>query len=91
MKEAKKSKCEKCNTYFYTHTHHTLPKAIFGKDVPTAELCPNCHTHFHEYSKQHTTEPTNRVEAQNIWEYWLRYVPVIVTMLVLAFLGFVYA
>jgi hypothetical protein len=90
-KEAKKGECQKCGTYFYLHTHHTLPKTIFGKDVATAELCPNCHAHFHEYSNLHTVDPKDKEEAEKIWDTWFKYVPVIVTMLVLAFLGFVYA
>jgi len=87
MKEAKKGKCEKCKTYFYLHTHHTLSKSIFGKNVSTAELCPNCHTHFHEYSKKETTDPKNKAEAEKIWEHWFKYIAVIVTMMILIVLG----
>ncbi len=48
-KEAKRGRCEKCGKTFYVHSHHIFPKAIFG-DGETVKLCPNCHTHYHEYS-----------------------------------------
>ncbi len=49
-KESKRGRCEKCGINFYVHSHHIKPKAIFGKGEKI-DLCPNCHTHFHEYSK----------------------------------------
>ncbi len=80
MKEAKKDFCEKCGNYFYTHSHHILPKAIYGKKGKTAELCPNCHTHFHEYSKQKTTDPKDAVEAEKIWATWLKTIAITFTI-----------
>jgi Zn-finger protein len=84
MKEAKKGVCTKCNIYFYMHEHHILPKSIFGKKGKTVLLCPNCHTHFHEYSKQHTTNPTDENEAMEIWTTWLKNVSIAVSILILA-------
>jgi hypothetical protein len=83
MKESKKGQCEKCEKYFYVHEHHILPKSIFEKKGNTAKLCPNCHTHFHEYSKTHTKEPNNEQEALKIWTTWLKVVPVIVSMILI--------
>lgn len=86
MKEAKKGTCIKCNIYFYIHDHHILPKSKFGKNGKTAALCPNCHTHFHEYSKQKTINPYDAKEAQHIWDTWLKYISVIVSMIVMGLL-----
>ena len=86
MKEAKKGECKKCGVYFYVHDHHILPKSIFGKKGETAKLCPNCHTHFHEYSKKQTTNPHNAQEAWDIWDEWLTSVSIIVTVWVIGLL-----
>lgn len=86
MKEAKKGKCKKCGIYFYVHDHHILPKSIFGRKGETAKLCPNCHTHFHEYSKKQTTNPNDAEEARDIWDEWLTSVSVIVTILIIGLL-----
>lgn len=86
MKEAKKGVCQKCGLYFYIHHHHILPKSRFGKKGETIELCPNCHTHFHEYSKKHTKNPNDIKEAQNIWDVWYATVSVIVTILIIGLL-----
>lgn len=83
MKEAKKGTCVKCDLYFYVHDHHILPQSKFGKKGETAKLCPNCHTHFHEYSKQKTTNPYDAKEARLIWDNWLKYVSIMVSMLVI--------
>jgi len=88
MKEAKKGKCEKCGIFFYIHEHHILPKSIFGKKGQTAKLCPNCHTHFHEYSKKKTTNPQDADEARKIWYTWLKTVSVVVTILILGIMFF---
>jgi len=52
MKEAKKGECQKCGTFFYLHTHHTLPKSIFGKNVPTAEYAPTATRIFTNTAKK---------------------------------------
>lgn len=83
MQEAKKGKCEKCGLYFYIHAHHVLPKSIFGKKTQTTNLCPNCHTHFHEYSKKHTKNPENKQEAFKLWSTWLSTVAVVVSCILL--------
>lgn len=88
MKEAKKGYCSKCGQYFYVHEHHVLPKAIFGNDGQLVKLCPNCHTHFHEYSKKETTDPNNAEDAKKIWERWLRSIPVVISVLAILFLFF---
>lgn len=90
MKEAKKGKCEKCKQYFYIHEHHILPKSIFGKKGKTANLCPNCHAHFHEYSKQKTTNSEDKNEALKIWTTWLKAVSVIVSIIIIGFILFKY-
>lgn len=86
MKEARKGKCEKCGIYFYIHRHHILPKSRFGNKGELVDLCPNCHTHFHEYSKKHTTDPNDEKEARSIWNVWFTTISVIVTMLVIGFI-----
>ena len=83
MKESKKGYCRKCKTYFYIHEHHILPKSIFGKKGKKGKLCPNCHTYFHEYSKQHITDPYDEGEALDIWDKWLTSVSVVVSILVI--------
>ncbi len=84
MKEAKKGYCVKCGKYFYVHEHHILPQAIFGEIGKKEKLCPNCHTHFHEYSRKETKNPQDQNEALNIWTKWLKTVAVIVSVWVLA-------
>jgi 5-methylcytosine-specific restriction endonuclease McrA len=86
MKEAKKGTCKKCGNYFYVHEHHILPKSKFGKDGETVELCPNCHTHFHEYSKLNNKMPDNASEARRIWNIWLTTVSLTVSVLFLGIL-----
>ena len=88
MKEAKKGKCAKCGIYFYVHEHHILPQSIFGKKGETVKLCPNCHTHFHEYSKQKTKNPADADEARSIWNIWLTTVSVTLCLLVMVFILF---
>jgi len=83
VKEAKKGKCKKCQQYFYVHEHHILPKSIFGKKGNTVKLCPNCHTHFHEYSKKHAINSKDAEEARRIWNIWFTSVSVIVSMLLI--------
>ena len=85
MKEARKGQCSKCKNYFYVHQHHILPKSIFGKKGETADLCPNCHTHFHEFSKQHTQNPKDAGEARELWNIWLTTVSVTCCILLLVF------
>ena len=70
-KEAKRGKCEKCGKFFYVHEHHVLPKAFFGKGK-TVKLCPNCHTHCHEYNNLHIKNPKDADEVSEIWEEWLK-------------------
>jgi len=67
--------------FFYYHDHHILSKALFGKGK-TVKLCPNCHTHFHEYKKIHETDPENKKEAKKIWRTW--YTKVSVTFIITA-------
>ena len=86
MKEAKKGRCRKCGTYFYVHEHHIFPKNKFG-DGPTVKLCPNCHTHFHEYSKKHTKNPDDPQEARAIWNIWFTTISVVVSILVIVALA----
>ena len=85
MKEAKKGICEKCKKHFYVHEHHILSKAIFGKGK-TVKLCPNCHAHFHEYSKKQTKDKTDKDEALEIWDTWLKKVTVVCSIIGLVWL-----
>jgi len=86
MKEAKKGICYKCGKYFYVHDHHILPQSIFGKNGETVKLCPNCHTHFHEYSRQKSTDNANKQEVLIIWSTWLRTVSILVTSVIIVLL-----
>ncbi len=86
MKEAKKGKCKKCNNYFYVHEHHILPKSKFGKKGKTVKLCPNCHTHFHEYSKKKTTKPNDAEQARSIWNVWFTSVSVVMSTIIIGFI-----
>ncbi len=85
MEEAKKGICSKCKTFFYIHQHHILPKARFGKKGKRENLCPNCHTHFHQYSNKHTKNGENKKEALKIWTTWFKTVSVVVTILSIVF------
>lgn len=76
MKEMKMGECRKCKQFFYIHDHHILSKSVFGEGE-TAPLCPNCHTHFHEYCKKNTINPKDQEEAIEIWKYWLKKVAVV--------------
>lgn len=41
-------KCELCNRDVPKITkHHLIPREHGGKDLPTADLCPNCHKQIH--------------------------------------------
>ncbi|HMY69515.1 MAG TPA: hypothetical protein PL048_10460 [Leptospiraceae bacterium] len=82
MTEAKKGRCIKCNLFFYVHDHHILPKSRFGNEGETVRLCPNCHTHFHEYSRINTRNPEDREEALKIWTIWLRTISVTVSIII---------
>jgi hypothetical protein len=87
MKEAKKGRCQKCKNYFYVHDHHLLSQAIFGKGK-TVRLCPNCRTHFHEFSKMQTTNENDPIEALDIWETWFKKIAVICSVALAVFLTF---
>ncbi len=80
MKEAKKGICYKCGQFFYVHEHHILSQAIFGKEGETIKLCPNCHTHFHEYSKKETKNPQDKEEALLIWTTWRKTIALVVSV-----------
>jgi ribosomal protein L31 len=40
--------CEKCKKESWLETHHILPKSTFGDNEETIDLCPNCHTDYHQ-------------------------------------------
>ena len=88
MKEAKRGICKKCNKYFYIHNHHILPKSKFGKEGETVELCPNCHTHFHEFSNIHTGNPNDADEARSIWNIWFTSITVSMALLLIGYFLF---
>ncbi len=87
MKEAKKERCEKCKEYFYVHDHHILKKSIFGEGE-TKKLCPNCHTHYHEYLKKQDIDPEDMKQNLYIWLKWFYTVAVIAVVVVGVFLLF---
>lgn len=74
--KAKQGTCAKCGKYFYVHKHHIEPQEHHGKDGETALLCPNCHTHIHEYMNEYLKNPEDKEETRNVWEYWLTNVPI---------------
>lgn len=84
-KKARIGICRKCNTKFYVHAHHVLPKSIFGKDGKTEDLCPNCHTHFHEYRLDVTKDFNDKEEAETVWSTWLNTISTIITVSLLVF------
>jgi methionyl-tRNA synthetase len=75
-KEAKQGYCEKCKKFFYIHAHHIEPKEQHGKAGKTADPCPNCHTHVHEYMNKNLENPSDKEEVWKVWNYWLHKVPV---------------
>ncbi len=44
----KKDICAKCKKYTYVETHHVLPQNLFGGAGDLVNLCPNCHTEYHQ-------------------------------------------
>lgn len=80
-KEARKGYCEKCKKYFYVHAHHIDPKSQFRNSQATVDLCPNCHTHVHEYMNKHLKNPDDREENRRLWYYWLEHVSVTFVLL----------
>lgn len=78
-KEAKQEKCRKCNKYFYVHDHHILPKSIFGEGEKVV-LCPNCHTHFHEYLNK---QDVNEKDVSKYLYHWYNWYYTIVVIVVL--------
>ncbi len=85
-KEARRGECKKCGNVFYVHAHHIKSKAIFGKGEKV-DLCPNCHTHFHEYSNLNTINSEDENEAVEIWFEWLK--KVIIACFIVGILVFV--
>lgn len=84
-KEAKKGECAKCGKYFYVHAHHVKPKAGFGDSDETVLLCPNCHTHVHEYMNLHLKDPENEQEVLKVWDHWFNIVKVTCLILILLY------
>lgn len=70
-KEARREICEKCKQEFYVHRHHILSKALFGEGE-TIDLCPNCHTHYHEYANKNLKNPKNKEEVLRVWNKWFK-------------------
>jgi hypothetical protein len=77
MKEDTIGTCAKCGMEFYVHAHHIFPQAWFGKKGETHDLCPNCHTHFHNYSRKNAQNSKDKKEAKKIWEQWIEKVAVV--------------
>jgi len=75
--------CQKCNIKFYIHNHHILPKANFGNDGETIDLCPNCHTHCHVYMTEKVTNKSNPEEVQLIWKTWFTQIDPVVKVVIL--------
>jgi NAD-dependent SIR2 family protein deacetylase len=44
----RKGKCDKCGKITYVEEHHILPKSTFGENDQKVDLCPNCHTDYHQ-------------------------------------------
>ena len=70
MKKEKKS-CNKCGKVTYLDTHHILPKATFGKNDETIELCPTCHREYHEYLGRENLKNTSMEFHFYTFEKWL--------------------
>lgn len=41
--------CRKCQRNGLVESHHRIPFQGRQKDKDTIDLCPNCHTEYHEY------------------------------------------
>jgi len=44
----KQGNCRKCGKFGFIEDHHILPQSTFGKNKQIYELCPNCHTEYHD-------------------------------------------
>jgi hypothetical protein len=40
--------CEKCGKQSWLEEHHILPRSTFGENDQKIDLCPNCHTDYHQ-------------------------------------------
>lgn len=74
--------CEKCDTTFYIHSHHIFPKANFGTDGVTIDLCPNCHTHCHVYLSENVKDKNNVKEVEAAWIKWFTEINPVVKILI---------
>jgi len=45
----KKDNCKKCKKLLFIEDHHILPQSTFGKNEHIDDLCPTCHTEYHQY------------------------------------------
>ena len=70
----KKRRCRKCGALTYVDKHHILPKNIFGKHGETVDLCPNCHSDYHQelgYKNLKNPDMKYHFRAWYKWFYWL--------------------
>lgn len=79
-KEAKQATCEKCGRYFYSHSHHILPKTDFG-DGETVELCPGCHTGFHEFLNKKDVPKGDMEKHLYVWLKWFYGSAIVIALL----------
>lgn len=68
-KEARIDRCEKCDTVTYVHKHHILKKSVFGEGE-TIDLCPNCHTKYHEFLYKQDIDQKDMEANLFAWFKW---------------------
>jgi len=78
--------CAKCGTFFYVHDHHIVLKSFFGIEE-TEKLCPNCHTHFHEYLNRQNPDKNDLTANLHVWYKWKYTVKIAITALIILLLA----
>ena len=66
----KKGNCMKCGTNTYLEKHHVLPKNTFGETGDKIELCPNCHTEYHQELGYKNLKNKNMLFHLTFWYNW---------------------
>ncbi len=80
----KKAVCQKCLKYGIVEEHHILPKSTFGMGE-TFDLCPNCHTDYHEKLGSKNLKNDSMEFHFNAFFRWLSGLSIVFVLLYLLF------
>ena len=77
--------CKKCGKLGIVETHHILPSSIFGKNDQTIDLCPNCHTDYHDQLGLKNLKNDSMEFHFNAFFRWLSGLSIVLVLLYLLF------